>query len=44
MKTEKKAFFTPEVVIVSLSMEDVIATSQGSDGIDNWMTDKFNLS
>lgn len=44
MKTEKKAFLTPEVVIVSLNVEDVIATSQGHDSIDNWMTDKFDLT
>ena len=44
IKNMKKAFLTPEIMIIPLNAEDVIVTSQGNDAVDNWMSDNFDLT
>ncbi len=40
MKNEKKTYLAPEIGVVTLT-PDLITTSSGYDGTDNWSSDIF---
>lgn len=40
MKTQKKIFLTPEIIIIPIDAADVICAS-GNDAVDNWKSDIF---
>ena len=44
MKNEKKEYLAPEITIVSLDAGDMLTSSGGYDGTDNWSDDIFSES
>ncbi len=42
MNNEKKEYLAPEITIVSLDAGDMLTSSGGYDGTDNWSDDIFS--
>ena len=42
MKNEKKEYLAPEIKIVLLTAGDMLTSSGGYDGTDNWSDDIFS--
>ena len=42
MDNEKKLYLAPEITIIPLNAGDMLTTSGGNDGTDNWASDIFD--
>ena len=42
MDNEKKLYLAPEIAVIWLNAGDMLTTSGGNDGTDNWASDFFD--